>query len=235
MNVYPVSMMLKVKGKEKSVDFNPRVLIIAGFTGKDRASAEAHLKELAEMGIPVPEEIPSFYPIKASLATQGDSIEVTSSESSGEAEPVLITTGGSQYIAVGSDHTARDLEKVSIAESKGACRKPLSNEAFDLDFVKNNWNTMELRCYVERNGKMELYQDGPVSGLTQVEDLEKKLKRNNPEIDMSESVMFLGTVSLLTGSFVYGSRYRVELIEKVSGQKISHEYGVMVKKGRTEG
>ena len=52
---------------------------------------------------------------------------------------------------------------------------------------------------------------------------------------MSESVMFLGTVSLLTGSFVYGSRYRVELIEKVSGQKISHEYGVMVKKGRSEG
>ena len=231
MIVYPVLMKLKVKGMEKNVDFDPSVLIIAGFTGKDRASAEAHLKELAEMGIPIPEEIPSFYPIEKTLVTQGDSIVVTSSESSGEAEPVLITTGGTQYIAVGSDHTARDLEKISIAESKGACSKPLSSDAFEVDFVRKNWNTLSLRCYVERNGKMELYQDGPVSGLTHIEELEKKLKKSNPEIDMSESVMFLGTVPLLTGNFVYGSRYRVELIETVSGQKISHEYGVSIRKG----
>lgn len=228
---YYVIMMLKVNGKDTTEEFSPRILIIAGFTGKDRVSAEAHIKELAEMGIPVPAEIPAFYPVSASLATQGESIEVSSEESSGEAEPVLIITGGSKYIAVGSDHTARDLEKISIPESKGACSKPISKEAFELDFVIKNWDTLALRSYVEVNGKMVPYQDGPVSGLTPVEELEAKLKAWNPAIDMGESVMFLGTVPLLTGSFVYGRRYRVELIDTRSGQKISHEYSVRQKKG----
>lgn len=219
-------MILNVMGNNTELEFSPEILVIAGFTGRDKSAAEAHVRELADLGIEVPDEIPAFYRVDASLATQENSIVVSSNESSGEAEPVLITTGGRRYVAVGSDHTARDVEKTSIAKSKGACSKPFSREVFELDFVKKNWGNLVLKCYVERDGRMVPYQDGPVANLTPAEDLMEKLNAKNPGLDMSESIMFLGTVPLLTGDFVYGKKYRVELIETSSGSKLVHEYTV---------
>ncbi len=219
-------MILTVKGKSNTINFKPNTLIIAGFTGKDTTSARKHLEELRELGVPVPEKIPAFYPVDPSMVTDLPEIEVSSKESSGEAEPVLITTGGKMYIAVGSDHTARDLEMKDIAESKKACSKPVSSEVFELEFVLKNWDKMLLRSYVRINGEKVLYQEGRASELLPVHELLEKLRGWNNNANLEESVIFLGTVPLLTGKFVYGDWYRVELIEEKSGVSLNREYTV---------
>ena len=219
-------MILNVKGKAQSFDFNPKTLIIAGFTGKDSASAKKHLEELRELGVPVPEKIPAFYPVDPSMVTDAQVIEVHTKESSGEAEPVLITSGGKMYIAVGSDHTARDLEMKDIGESKKACVKPVSSDVFELEYVLKNWESLLLRSYVRKDGERILYQDGKASELLPVHDLLEKLREWKGNSNLEESIIFLGTVPLLTGKFVYGDWYRVELIEEKSGTSLSREYTV---------
>ena len=219
-------MILNVKGKAQSFDFNPKTLIIAGFTGKDSASAKKHLEELRELGVPVPEKIPAFYPVDPSMVTDAQVIEVHTKESSGEAEPVLITSGGKMYIAVGSDHTARDLEMKDIGESKKACVKPVSSDVFELEYVLKNWESLLLRSYVRKDGERILYQDGKASELLPVHDLLEKLREWKGNSNLEESIIFLGTVPLLTGKFVYGDWYRVELIEEKSGTSVSREYTV---------
>lgn len=222
-------MILNVKGKSHKVNFKPETLVIAGFTGKDKASAEKHLEELREMGVPVPEKIPAFYPVEPSGLSDSPDIEVSSKESSGEAEPVLITTGGKMYIAVGSDHTARDLEMKDIGESKRACSKPISSEVFELEYVLKNWDRMVLRSYIRKNGEKVIYQEGKVSSLLQVHETLELLREWNSEISLQESAIFLGTVPLLKGEFIYTDWYRVELIDEKSGSTLSREYTVKVK------
>ncbi len=222
-------MILNVKGRDRSVKFTPETLIIAGFTGKDTGSAKQHLEELRKAGVPVPDKIPSFYPVDVSLLTDRPSIEVESGESSGEAEPVLITTGGKMYIAVGSDHTARDLEMQDIGKSKKACKKPISDEVFELETVLKDWEHLILRSYVRVDGEEILYQEGKVSSLLKIYDLLDKIREWNSTINLEESVIFLGTVPLLTGEFVYGQWYRVELIDTRSSEALSREYNVAVR------
>lgn len=222
-------MILNVKGKTHTVKFDPETLIIAGFTGKDKSSAEKHLAELSEQGVPVPETIPAFYPVEPEKLSEKPDIDVTSEKSSGEAEPVLITTGGKMYIAVGSDHTARDLEMVDIGESKKACSKPISKDVFELEAVLKDWDHLTLRSYTMKDGKEILYQEGKVSSLTPVYDLLEKIREWNGELRLDESAIFLGTVPLLTGEFVYSHWYRVELVDEKSNFTLSREYKVTIK------
>src|SRR5690606_30439461 len=49
--------------------------IIAGYTGRDRASVQAHIDELAAIGIPPPPQVPMFYPIPRELLTNDAAVE----------------------------------------------------------------------------------------------------------------------------------------------------------------
>jgi len=39
---------------------DPQV-VVAGFTGRDRASVEAHISELVGLGVPRPDTVPAFF------------------------------------------------------------------------------------------------------------------------------------------------------------------------------
>ena len=59
-------------------------LVIAGWTGRDRAAVEKHILELEELGVKRPASTPVFYRVAASLLTQAGTIEVPGETSSGE-------------------------------------------------------------------------------------------------------------------------------------------------------
>src|SRR5437660_10383278 len=80
-------------------------LIIAGWTGRDRAEVEQHIAELEAVGVKRPVAIPCFYRLGANLLTKAPSIDVTGRHSSGEAEVVLLSLAGGLDVGVGSDHT----------------------------------------------------------------------------------------------------------------------------------
>src|SRR5260221_13527255 len=96
-------------------------LIIAGWTGRDRAEAEHHIAELAAIGVHPPATVPCFYRVGANLLTSAASIDVAGSHSSGEVEFVLVSLAGRLYVGVGSDHTDRKVESYGITVSKQMC------------------------------------------------------------------------------------------------------------------
>ena len=50
-------------------------LVIAGWTGRDAAAMEAHIEELAALGVARPSASPLFYRVGASLLTSAASIQ----------------------------------------------------------------------------------------------------------------------------------------------------------------
>lgn len=219
-------MILNVKGKSQQVEFSAKTLIISGFAVKDRILALKHIEEMKQSGLSVPEKIPAFYSIDPALITDSPDIQVGSKETSGEVEPVLITTGGKMYIGVGSDHTARDLGRKDIEESKEACGKPISREVFELEYALKNWKHLSLRSFTLDNGKEILYQEGKVTSLLQIHEILDGIREWNGSIDLQESAIFLGTVPLATGDFVYSDWYRVELTDEKNEKTLNREYRV---------
>src|SRR5690606_41751244 len=99
-------------------------LVIAGYTARDHDALRAHVNELAAIGIPAPESVPSFSPTPAGLLTHSAEITVAGARTSGEAEPVLVRHDGRLYLTVGSDHTDRDLQRASQI-GRASCRDSL--------------------------------------------------------------------------------------------------------------
>jgi 4-hydroxyphenylacetate 3-monooxygenase len=191
----------------REIPFQPRALVVAGFTGRDREVVAAHIEELARHGVPAPDETPTFYPLPPELLTTDVEISVSSAASSGEVEPVLFCVGDRRYVGVGSDHTARDLERVSIAESKAACPKVVGLDVIEYDEAVARWESLELQA---RTGDGVLYQQGRAGELLPIPELlELMAARGHQAVD--GTVVFLGTLGLVDGAFVYADRWTLEL------------------------
>ena len=59
-------------------------LVIAGLTGRDTEAIEAHIAELAEIGVERPSSVPLFYRVSAELLNTSTNIQMLGGESSGE-------------------------------------------------------------------------------------------------------------------------------------------------------
>src|SRR6516164_10641493 len=96
----------------------PRVkeLVIAGWTGRDVAAPEKHIRELEAIGVKRPKTTPSFYRVAASLLTNDDTIEALGDQSSGEAECVVYSLDDGLFVGVGSDYTDRKAEAVGVQD-----------------------------------------------------------------------------------------------------------------------
>ena len=107
-------------------------LVVAGWTGRDAAGVEHHIRELEAIGVAPPSEVPLFYRVSAALLGPHASIEVVGEESSGEVEPMLVRAGGRLWLGLASDHTDRALEAHSVALSKQICAKPCAASLWPL-------------------------------------------------------------------------------------------------------
>jgi hypothetical protein len=128
-------------------------------------------------------------------------------------------------VAAGSDHTARDIERIDIGESKRACPKVVSSEVWPYDEASRNWSRIMLRSWVRRDGERILYQEAPLAELMPVPEILKKLEQEVGESAVGLAV-FLGTVPLLASGFVFSDRCWGELFDPVAGKRLGYEYGV---------
>lgn len=159
-------MIFDLEGDSLHVD--PDVVIVAGFTGRDKEEVDRHLEELRQVGVETPEEVPSFYLVPSLLAVQTDKIVVPHHETSGEVEVAIIQTDGQRWVTVASDHTDRRLEKRDILSSKLACPKVLADVAWPYEDLAAHWDLLDLRSWVDED---VLYQDGKAAELLAPEDL----------------------------------------------------------------
>ena len=144
-----------------SVAFEPEAFIIAGYTGRDRAMVQKHIDELEREGIAPPPEVPMWYEMPVAILTTSDAIVTASPQSCGECEPVIIGIGDALYLGIGSDHTARDVEREDIKKSKAVCPKPVGTTIARIGAFDSAFDTITIESWIDG----EAYQSGTVAQM----------------------------------------------------------------------
>lgn len=197
-------------------------LVIAGWTGRDHAAVEAHIAELAKLGVPRPAKIPTYYRCAAALLTTAGCIEVAGGASSGEVEFVLLAAGGELLVGVGSDHTDRELEKTGVTLSKQVCAKPVGRAVWKFADVAAHWDALELRSFAVTGGARERYQEGAVTAMRAPADL--LAGYGAPQLP-DGTAMFCGTLPV-HGGVRPAEAFEIELSDPVLGRQLRHRYEV---------
>ena len=214
------TLSLQAIGTGKTLTFAPGRLLVAGYTGRNLAAVEAHIAELAKIGVPRPATIPSYYQLAPELLTTDQVINVKGGSTSGEVEPVILRQGSEYYLTIGSDHTDRDLERSDIHRSKAACPKPLASSVVPLgtDLASADWDHMSIASTIDGNP----YQSGTVSTLRHPADLFDRLTRGLGPVT-GDFALFCGTVPLIEPEFVFGTAWTLHL-GLPDGKALVHTY-----------
>jgi hypothetical protein len=195
--------------------------VVAGWTGRDAAAVEKHIRELQALGVKRPASTPIFYRVSAARLTTDAEIEVVGDKSGGEVEFVLLRHGGRMWVGTGSDHTDREVETYGVTVSKQMCDKPIASAFWAFDEVAPHWDRLILRAHVTENGARVLYQEGPVAAMLSPADLLARWAKDGKLAD--DTLMFCGTLAA-KGGVRPTTRFELELEDPVQGRKIAHAY-----------
>lgn len=213
---------MRFKVNENVLDCAVTELVVAGWTGRDEAAIRHHVDELAALGVAPPSSVPLFYRAGAGLLTQAGHIQVLGPDSSGEAEPFLLTYQGKRYLGLASDHTDRKLETYSVAASKQACPKPVAPEVWLWDEVADHLDQIEITSRIEENGAWVDYQKGRLADIRPLEDL---ISGAGLE-DMTKTDaagMLCGTFAAI-GGVRPAQRFEMQMHDPILGRHIHHAY-----------
>ena len=199
-------------------------LIVAGWTGRDKEAMEAHISELEQLGVARPKTTPLFYRVASSLLTTDRAIQTPGKESSGEVEAILINHDQTIWIGIGSDHTDREIETVSVTASKQMCAKPVGPQMWRFSDVDDHWDRLELKAYASLDGERRLYQRGVANTLRHPKDL-LALKFGEGARLPAQHAMFCGTVPVI-GDISFADKFEIELIDPVLGRCLKHSYTI---------
>jgi hypothetical protein len=211
---------------ERNLDLSAiRNLVVAGWTGRNLAALEAHIKELEAIGVKRPKSVPIFYRNAAALLTTAPEIQVAGDKSSGEVEFVLFSLDDGLWLGLGSDHTDRAAETINVTLSKQMCAKPVGSKLWRYDEIKPHWDKLMLRSFVPGDGgSRRLYQEGPVTNMRAPEEL-IKLYTGGDRLAPG-TAMFCGTFAV-HGGISYSGTFEMELDDPVLGRKLTHGYKIV--------
>ncbi len=198
-------------------------LVIAGWTGRDQAAVEHHIKELEALGIARPATTPIFYRAAASRLTTAGAIEATGGDSSGEVEFVMVAHKGALFVGIGSDHTDRKVETYNVTVSKQMCEKPVAPELWAFDDVAPHWDKLILRSWACEGGARTLYQEGSVAAMRPPAELIARYTDGKGLPD--GTLMFCGTLAA-KGGIRPAPRFEFEIEDPVRGLTIRHGYDI---------
>jgi hypothetical protein len=197
--------------------------VIAGWTGRNAAAVEKHIRELEALGVKRPASTPIFYRVSAARITGSDTIEAVGENSGGEVEFVLLEHAGRLWVGTGSDHTDREVEKYGVTVSKQLCDKPIAHEFWSYDDVAPHWDRLVLRAHVVENGARVLYQEGTVAAMIAPKDL---ISRYDKSGELAPGTMMFGGTLAAQGGVRPTNEFAFELEDPVLGRRIAHAYKV---------
>lgn len=199
-------------------------LIVVGFAGKDIEKTMEHIRELEAEGIKCPKTVPVVYQCSKEILTTADTIEVIDEKTSGEVEYLVLVRDGKYYIGIGSDHTDRALEAVSIHKSKQLCLKPYATDFWAYDEIQDHFDQIKLVSYQVVDGKEIEYQAGVTSDLLPIGRILAEVEK---EVSTNNSLIYTGTVPLKAG-FKFGSKFSCKLIDEKLNRELTLSYSVTV-------
>lgn len=210
-------------GRTSDADFEIRRMYNFGSATRDPETAVAHQQEVAKSGIHIALDVPAprIYPIARHALTTEDEVFVQSDRTSGEVE-IVIYVGDRLYVGVGSDHTDRALETVSIPGSKQACANHLPPIFWPYDEIRDSWDDCVLRSWVDGR----LYQDVGVDAFLRPEDIVALLRERVDGVPDHGFLVFCGTIVSVDKALGFGTHWRYE-IEAPGLRKIEAVYRVV--------
>lgn len=208
-----------------------RRLLNAGYAGSDQKEVQAHIDELAALGVPAPSTSPTLYPVSPYLAQQTDTVYVQHATTSGEAEwALIIDDDGRELLTVACDHTDRDLETHGVAWSKNAAPDVLGTVAFPLTSLPTDLSQITLKAWVSSTGESQSgaelvpIQDSTAAALLSPDYWLSCLEQRGER--QPGTVLISGTVTMLEGVEQFADRWVVEL--SIPGQGTARvDYKVM--------
>ena len=222
----------KLSSSVSEIQFPVRRIFNAGWAGSDRTAIQHHIDELAEMGVPAPQFIPTLFALGNHLLTTSNAIQVHGDKTSGEVEYVLLKRNNEWFVTVGSDHTDRRLESHSIPKAKNMCLNVMARDVWPYEEVRDHFAQLELECWVWREGARSLYQKDLCSALLPPEYWLNDLKVRIGGI-AEGVVLFSGTIGTVAG-LVVGDSYEFQMTDPVLNRTISHKYDCAVLSGAIE-
>jgi hypothetical protein len=213
-------MQFSVDGQPRHIDLE--MVIVAGYTARDRASVMHHIDELAAIGIPPPPMVPMYWKFPPWLLMHDERMVVVGAETSGEAEVLLIADGDELFVSLASDHTDRAAEAIDIAMSKGICPKMCARDARTAASIGDRWGELELHSFIgDGKGDEVRYQRGQCASLVSPPELLANLPFARPR----RFAMLTGTVPV-EGGVRPASRFRAELHDPATGRTIAFGYEI---------
>ena len=212
-------------GRTASTTVAVEEILLAGYTGRDRAKVLDHIGELEALGVAPPARVPMVYTVEADLATMESSLAVNSEQTSGETEVFWLQAARGLLVGTGSDHTDREQEAIDVAYSKGLCHKVLSRELWRYDDIREHWDRLEVRSWVTEATGRHLYQEGRLDSLLPVEEVCAEIRGMGHELD--ERIVFGGTLPTIAG-LRFGERFEGELLAPVLGRSLRYGYDIRV-------
>lgn len=224
MSIQILQLTVETRGGSSPLAFEAERLTCCGWVGRDREALQAHIDELAHLGVPPPTRVPIYMTLSSYLLTTGDEVEVVSGTTSGEVEYVLLRRGGEMWVTVGSDQTDRQVETQSIVASKQMCGKYVASRCWPFEELADHWDQLVLRCWITKDDCRTLYQDSPLGSILRP----KELLENAPDGSLDQArglILFSGTIATLSG-LSYGDRYELELDDPILRRAIRGGYRV---------
>ena len=221
-----LELTLERKDRIEPLTFTYQRMVNAGYVGRNQAEVRRHIEELAKKGIPGPKTTPTLYPVIPRALLTDAEIEVYSGETSGEVEYVLLVEDERRiYVGLGSDHTDRHLEEADIPRSKQICPNVLSRKVWPLEEVTDHWDDLVMRSRVVSSGQEVLYQEARLALILGPDELMTFVRSKIPG-SLNGTVIYSGTVGMLTDGFVHGERFEAELVDEMLNRRLELAYEV---------
>lgn len=208
-------------GTTSSVDVQH--LFNAGYAGRNQSEVQAHIDELAELGIPGPTTVPALYPVSPYLAQHTETVAVQHDRTSGEAEWALIITEDDVLLTAACDHTDRALEVHGVAWSKNASPDVLARAAWRLSAVRDRLDDITLRAWVGTGDTPDtLIQDATLGALLSPDYWLETLAAR--DLKRPGTVLISGTVQMIHGVDQFARSWKVEMHDPATGNTITTQY-----------
>jgi hypothetical protein len=189
-----------------------RELAIAGWTAQDARAPEPPK--------------PVFHRAASARLTHAETIEVSSGNSTGEVEFILVESGGRLWAGAGSDHTDRSVAAYDIAAAKQICEKPVAGGLWLFAEVKDHWKELLLRSWLVDGDRREMYQEGSVRDMLAPAELIAAYTDGRPALP-DNTVIFSGSLPVI-GEVRPAGRFEFEFVDPVRSRTLTHGYDVEV-------